>query len=47
MRVTPAIAYAAGRDAGNKSMRAGGRTEWNADDYNEAARVTCELLALC
>jgi hypothetical protein len=31
--VTYAIAHAAAWDAGNRSMRNGGRTAWNADDY--------------
>ena len=27
------LMYAAGRDAGNRSMRANNRTSWNNDDY--------------
>ena len=42
--VTPGLAWAAGRDAGNRSMRAAGRTVWNADDY-DAAQETYERLA--
>lgn len=38
------IASAAGRDAGNRSMRAAGRTAWNADDWNAAAEVTARVL---
>ena len=34
---THEAAHAAGRDAGNRSMRAAGRTTWNDDDYNAAA----------
>ncbi len=32
------IAKAAAWDAGNRSMRAAGRTFWNRDDYNVAVR---------
>lgn len=46
IKVTYKIAMAAGRDAGNKSMRAAGRTGWNEDDWNVAAEVTARLLAL-
>lgn len=31
------IALAIGEDAGNRSMKAGGRTEWNENDWNAAA----------
>lgn len=44
MTLTPNIAYAAGRDAGNRSMRNGNRTAWNEDDYNAASEVTNRLL---
>ena len=30
------LAMAASRDAGNRSMRAAGRTAWNEDDWNVA-----------
>jgi len=30
------LAHAASRDAGNRSMRAAGRSKWNQDDYNVA-----------
>ena len=43
---TPAIAIAAGQDAGNRSMRAAGRTEWNDDDWNAACDVSDRLFAL-
>lgn len=36
-RLTRAIAYAAGRDAGNRHMRAAGRSRWNASDFEAAA----------
>lgn len=41
--LTPTIAYAAGTDAGNASMRKAGRKKWNLDDRNAAAEVTCRL----
>jgi hypothetical protein len=41
---TLAIARAGGRDAGDRSMRKAGRKAWSWDDWNEAARVTNELL---
>jgi len=37
------LAYAAGRDAGNRSMRQGDRTKWNEDDW-AAAKATFERL---
>lgn len=43
--LTPAIAYAAGLDAGNRSRRLGNREFWNLDDYREAVKVTNDLLA--
>jgi len=39
VRMTVRIARAAGWDAGNRSMRAGGRTAWNEDDWNVACEV--------
>ena len=42
--LTPRIAHAAAWDAGNRSMRDGRRSVWNAGDY-EAARETYERLA--
>ncbi len=41
---TPTLAHAAGWDAGNRSMREAGRTEWNEDDWNEAARIYTKIL---
>ncbi len=38
------IAHAAGQDAGNRSMRAAGRVEWNADDWNVATATEIGLL---
>jgi hypothetical protein len=43
--MTLAKARAAGRDAGDRSMRKAGRKAWSWDDWNEAARVTSALLA--
>jgi len=43
--LTPQIAYAAGQDAGNRSMRKAGRTKWNRTDYNAAAHETNRLMA--
>lgn len=34
--LTYAVAHASGMDAGNRSMRAAGRTKWNEDDYDAA-----------
>jgi hypothetical protein len=44
MKMTYTIAHAAGWDAANKQMRAAGRTAWNEEDYNLAARTMNELL---
>lgn len=41
--VTISLALAAGQDAGNRSMRAAGRSAWSEDDWNAAAAVTDEL----
>ena len=38
LELTYDLAMAAGRDAANRSMRAAGRSCWNEDDYNVAAR---------
>lgn len=44
MKATYAIAMAAGRDAGNRSMRASGRASWNEEDWNAAAKTTARLM---
>jgi len=44
IQLTPKIAFAAGFDAGNASMRKGGRSKWSRSDFNAAARVTNALL---
>ena len=44
--VDHAVAMAAGRDAGNASMRRAGRTAWNEDDWNAAADAVAALLAI-
>jgi len=41
---TRAMCYAAGRDAGNRSMRKAGRTAWAQDDYNTACAEFERLL---
>ena len=33
------VAYAIGRDAGNRSMRQNGRTSWNDEDYDAALQA--------
>ncbi len=43
-KLTPAIAHAAGWDAGNARMKAAGRKKWNRADANHAARVEEKLL---
>jgi hypothetical protein len=43
MQMTEQIARAAGWDAGDASMERGGRTAWNEDDYNAAAREYARL----
>lgn len=42
--LTTALAYAAMFDAGNRSMRSGGRTAWNEDDRDAAAAEFDRLL---
>lgn len=46
MRITLTyeLAMAAGKDAAERSMRAAGRTKWNASDYAQAVRTTGKLL---
>ena len=39
IRMTYGIAMAAAQDAGNRSMRAGGRTKWAVKDWNVACRT--------
>lgn len=46
MTATYKIAIAAGQDAGNRRMKAAGRSKWNRGDYAEAARVTRTLLGI-
>jgi len=40
------IARAAGADAGNRSMRAAGRSAWSEDDLNAAGERTMRLAVL-
>lgn len=44
MKITYAIAMAAGRDAGNRSAKKAGRTVWSEEDYNVAAALVAKLL---
>jgi len=37
--MTYPLAMAAGRDAGNRSMRRAGRNQWDEDDWNAAAET--------
>jgi hypothetical protein len=37
--MTRKLAWAIATDAGNASMRAAGRANWNDDDYNAAVEV--------
>lgn len=39
------LARAAGRDAGDRAMRAAGRSAWSAEDWDIAAETTARLLA--
>jgi hypothetical protein len=38
------LARAIGQDAANAQMRKQGRTQWNLDDWNLAARITNDLV---
>lgn len=44
MQITPTIARAAATDAGNRSMRAAGRTVWAAEDFDAAAEKFTALM---
>lgn len=46
MTMTKQIAYAIGRDAGNRSARRAGRKVWNEDDFDAACEATRAALAL-
>ena len=41
--LTQPMIFAAGRDAGNRSMREAGRTQWNAQDMRAAIQETDRL----
>lgn len=43
--LTRSIVWAAARDCGNRSMKAGNRTAWNEDDYNTASSEATRLFA--
>jgi hypothetical protein len=44
MKATAAIARAAGQDAGNRNMKANGRTAWNEADWNVAAETMQRIM---
>lgn len=44
MKLTKTMVYAAARDAGNASMRKGGRTVWAVKDYNAACAEFSRLI---
>lgn len=46
IELTPELAYAAGHDAGNRSMQKGNRASWNDDDLDAAVLETQRLLAI-
>lgn len=37
------LAMAIGKDAANQQMRKAGRTQWNLDDWNRAAKVFAQV----
>ncbi len=37
------VAMAAGQDAGNRSAKRAGRTEWSAEDWDVAAEVVAKI----
>lgn len=43
-KITWEFAHAAGWDAGQRSMRAGDRTQWNQEDFNAAHAEMDRLL---
>jgi len=47
MNPLPSLLRASAFDAANMRMRAAGRTKWNRDDYNEAARTQERLIRAC
>ena len=46
MPLTPDLIRAAGQDAGNRSMKAAGRSAWNDDDWDAACAASDRLFAL-
>ena len=47
MNPLPSLLRASAFDAANMRMRAAGRSKWNRDDYNEAARTQERLIRAC
>ena len=46
IELTQDIIYAAGHDAGNRSMRKAGRTAWSEDDLSACVREERRLLRI-
>lgn len=46
MKLTPKIIHSAATDAGNRNMRKNGRTIWDEDDFEAAARESERLYKL-
>jgi hypothetical protein len=47
MNPLPSLVRASAWDAANMRMRAAGRSKWNRDDYNEAARTQERIIRTC
>jgi len=47
MNPLPSLLRASAWDAANMRMRAAGRSKWNREDYNEAARTQERLIRAC
>uniref|UniRef100_A0A6M3JQ92 Uncharacterized protein n=1 Tax=viral metagenome TaxID=1070528 RepID=A0A6M3JQ92_9ZZZZ len=43
LKITREIARSIGRDAANRNMKKGGRTEWNEDDWNVGAEACAKV----
>lgn len=47
MNPIPSLIRASAHDAGNQSMRAAGRTQWNDDDWNAMCATQDRLITAC
>ena len=47
MKMTYSLAHAIGTDAANRQMRASGRSAWNEEDYDLAARTFNDCFPPC